>query len=142
VNSLRADLAIARRYRVAPILLAGWALAVLRAGLRVAWLARRIPVLELAPRLREGRALPRALRDPERLAAVADRLLGMLPPWSLGRCLKRSLVLLEVWSRCGLEARLHLGMRREPAGEWEGHAWLSTDGAPAADPRFTEMVVV
>ncbi len=134
--------AIPRRSRVEPILVAGWVLAVLRAGLRVAWLARRVPVLELAPRLREGKALPVALRDPERLAAVAERLLGMLPPWSFGRCLKRSLVLLEVWSRCGVEASLHLGMRREPAGEWEGHAWLSTDGAPPADPRYTEMVVV
>jgi hypothetical protein len=35
-----------------------------------------------------------------------DRLLWSSPPWSLGPCLKRSLVLLEVWSRCSIETRL------------------------------------
>jgi hypothetical protein len=112
------------------------------ASLRIAWLLRARTVLQAAPRLREGRKLPLSLRSPWRLAAVADRLLWALPPWSLGPCLKRSLVLLEVWSRCGVEARLHLGLRREAAGVWEGHAWLSAEGDPPVEAGYSEMAVV
>jgi hypothetical protein len=56
--------------------------------------------------------------------------------------LKRSLVLLEVWSRCGVEAQLHLGLRREAAGVWEGHAWLSAEGDAPVEAGYSEMAVV
>lgn len=56
--------------------------------------------------------------------------------------MKRSLVLLEVWSRCGVEARLHLGLRREAAGVWEGHAWLAAEGDAPVEAGYSEMAVV
>jgi len=103
--------------------------AVLRASLRVASLARRLPLDELVARLR---AVPpfvvRALARPEWLLASLDRALAVVPPYGYGRCLKRSLLLLDLWSRCGLRPRLHLAAPVErTAGRHEGHAWVTVD---------------
>ncbi len=68
------------------------------------------------------------LADPVAHLRVVARVLPLLPPFGLGRCLKRSLVLLALWSRCGLAVRLHLGFRPTAQGPWEGHAWLSCTG--------------
>lgn len=111
--------------------------AVVRASLRVAWLQRRLPLDELAARLRSTPrfALPR-LAHPEWLLASLDRLLPLLPPRGYGRCLKRSLLLLDLWSRCGLRPRLHLAAPRARAGgEREGHAWVTVEPGFAAAPR-------
>ena len=105
--------------------------AVARAAARLAWLERRLPLEELVAQLRATRPFAiAALARPEWLLATVDRLLVLLPPWRYGRCLKRSLLLLDLWSRCGLRPRLHLGVRRD--GEQrrhEGHAWVTVDGA-------------
>jgi hypothetical protein len=103
--------------------------------------ARRHRRLALGPLLVELRArgrrpLPRALARPEWLAGTVERLLPLLPPRALGPCLRRSLILLELWSRCGLEPRLHLGFRLE-SPERDGHAWLSATGADGADLRVS-----
>lgn len=79
------------------------------------------------------RALPRfrgALADPTSHLRVVNRLLPLLPPRRMGRCLKRSLLLLALWSRCGLEVALHLGFRPASDGPWEGHAWITCDEYP------------
>lgn len=117
--------------------------AVVGAAVRLAWLLRSRPLSELPERLRAVRPLPRPLRDPRLLAAGVDRLLPWLPPWGAGRCLKRSLLLLDLWSRCGIQPRLHLGVRRLAAGGWEGHAWLSEGPLPAAlgEGSYREVVV-
>ena len=103
--------------------------AVVRAASRAAWLERRLPLDELVARLRATPpfALP-LLARPAWLLASLDRLLPLLPPWRYGRCLKRSLLLLDLWSRCGLRPRLHLGapLARE-AGGHEGHAWVTVE---------------
>ena len=113
--------------------------AVVRAALRVAWLQRRLPLDDLAVRLRATPPflLP-VLRHPEWLLATLDRLLSLLPPRGYGRCLKRSLLLLDLWSRCGLRPRLHLAApTARAAGKREGHAWVTVDPeAEAAAPAL------
>jgi hypothetical protein len=105
--------------------------ALLRASLRVASLARRLPLDELVARLRAAPPFfVRALARPEWLLASIDRLLAVLPPYGYGRCLKRSLLLLDLWSRCGLRPRLHLAAPvMRTAGRHEGHAWVTVEPA-------------
>jgi hypothetical protein len=52
-------------------------------------------------------------------------LLPVLPPCGAGRCLKRSLLLLDLWSRAGLAPSLHLGVRGDGKTRG-GHAWVET----------------
>jgi len=102
------------------------------AASRLTTLARKLPFDEVLVRLREGRKFLGPLADPLVHARVVNRLLPLLPPWRMGVCMKRSLLLLHLWSRCGLAPRLHLGFRPSTEGPWDGHAWLST-GDPSID---------
>jgi hypothetical protein len=43
--------------------------------------------------------------------------------------MKRSLLLLHLWSRCGLAPRLHLGVSRAGEEGFRAHAWLTADVA-------------
>ena len=97
------------------------------AAMAVTRLERGSRYEDLVERLRDGPSLPGGERDPVVYARVVGRLLPILPPWSMGRCLKRSLVLLHLWSRCGLTPALHLGVRKSEPGAVEGHAWLTLD---------------
>lgn len=101
--------------------------AVLRAAWRVRRLARRLPLPELPARLRDTQRFAAGWlrRHPGWLDGVAARLLPLLPPFGYGPCLKRSLLLLDLWSRCGLEPRLHLGVRRPDDAPLAGHAWVT-----------------
>lgn len=83
----------------------------------------------------------RWLRRPEWLAATAERWLPLLKPRKHGPCFVHSMLLLDLWSRCGLEPVLHLGTRS--AGEGmdasearEFHAWVTTGaGGPCTSDR-------
>jgi hypothetical protein len=104
----------------------------LEAALEVRRHSARIPIHQLPALLRErSTPLPARLRRPDELAALADRLAPMLPPRRLGPCLRKSLILLILWARCGLDPRLHLGARKgDSAGAGQGvrpdfHAWVS-----------------
>jgi hypothetical protein len=125
---------LAPRLSRAAFLLAAWPV-VVRAALRV---ARRLEAGRLEAIPGELRRVPpfrwRWLARPDWLDGVLVRLLPLLPPRRAGRCLKRSLMLLDLWSRCGVESTLHLGVRRPGQGALEGHAWVST-GRPALDRR-------
>ena len=59
-------------------------------------------------------------------------LLKLLPPHRFGRCLKRSCLLLDLWSRCGLRPRLHIGTLKE-GEERRFHAWVSVPGSAAGN---------
>lgn len=99
---------------------------------RVTALEARLDLEQLMERLRraEAGALPRALTNPAWLDGTVARLLPLLPPRRLGPCLRRSLVVSELWSRCGLAPRLHVGVKT-PLAVPEAHSWITasaTDG--------------
>ncbi len=95
------------------------------AALRVAWFYPRLPLDELVRRLGAVPPLPRFLRAPETLLGTVNLWLRWLPPRSLRACLRRSLILVDLWSRCGLPVELHLGVALG-GGTPEGHAWVTT----------------
>lgn len=64
------------------------------------------------------------------LAEWVDRVLGVLPPPWRRTCLKRALALQYLIRRAGSSAELHVGVRRDEAGELRAHAWLVRDGRP------------
>jgi hypothetical protein len=103
------------------------------AGRRVAAADRRLGFGALVASLRApgAPALPRVLAEPARLAAAVDRLLFLLPPREYGRCLRRSLLLLDLWSRCGLAPRLYVAFRTDHPDR-RGHAWVTAEGADGA----------
>ena len=106
---------------------------VVATGFRISRLDRKggfKAVVEGARRHGE-RLLPAPLRRPLWLAGVVERLLPWLPPRRYGTCLRRSLILLELWSRCDLRPRLHLGFRSSPPDP-EAHAWLTADAPNGA----------
>ena len=103
----------------------------LAAGFRLRRLERRLPFDRLVSELRSVRRLPATAADPAAIARVVGRLAPVLPPWGMGRCLKRSLLLVHLWARCGLEPRIHLGVR---AGR-RGHAWVTGGPLPPAVPE-------
>ncbi len=85
--------------------------AVLRAAWRLQRLGRGRRLDQLADRLRHVK--------PFRFAMLANAayLAGCVEALGHRRsCLARSLLLLDLWSRCGLEPRLRLGMVRSPGG--------------------------
>lgn len=111
--------------------LVAWPL-VVRAALRARRHVGRLPLDEAVERLRSVPPLPSWLRRPRPLAALSDRLLPFLPPYGYGPCYRRSLLLLDLWGRCGLEPTLHLGVQpgqgaslTAPASERELHAWVT-----------------
>jgi hypothetical protein len=95
-----------------------------------AWRLRRpafhLPFDRLVEEQRTGAPLKGALADPLLHLRVVSRLLPVLPPRRMGRCMKRSLLLLHLWSRCGLAPCLHLGVAGGEAGV-RGHAWLTAE---------------
>lgn len=99
-------------------------------ALRVSFLSRRRGFGALIEALKSRRARPLSpwLARPAELAGVVERLLVTLPPRDHGLCLRRALIVLELWSRCGLEPTLHLGFRFERP-ERDGHAWVTARGA-------------
>ena len=93
---------------------------------------RRLDLDEQVERLRSAPAfrLRWLARRPLWLAGCVERLLPLLPPWGHGPCLKRCLHLLDLWSRCGLDPELRLGVQGEAAFR-EGHAWVVSRRDPA-----------
>lgn len=115
--------------------------ALLRAALRLTWLNRRCGLDQLADRLRVVEPFsPSYLANPRYLDGSAHRLVRLLPPRGFGRCLKHSLLLLDLWSRCGLEPRLHIGTRKQD-GEQKFHAWVTIPGKhpPRAAGDYAEI---
>jgi len=109
---------------------------VVASGRRIAAADRASGFKGMLESLRAGgdRRLPRWLARPEELAYAVERVLPLLPPRRYGPCLRRSLVLLDLWKRCGLEPSLHLGFNLS-SPDRRGHAWLT---AETADGRRLE----
>jgi hypothetical protein len=70
-------------------------------------------------------------REPQALAVAAERVVARIPGDS--RCLMRSLVVLAMLARRGVDARLILAAR--PTPEFAAHAWVERDGDPLLPTR-------
>ena len=90
-------------------------------ALRVWWFEPRSGLEALLEQLSRGS--PTTL-SPALLNAVLERSLSLLPPWWMGRCVKRSLILYALWSRCGLQPAIQFEVRRTGDG-FEGHLSLT-----------------
>ncbi len=117
--------------------------AVLRAALRLTWLNRRYDLEQLADQLRVVRLWgPSYLANPGYLRGASERLLSWLPPRSFGACLKHSFLLLDLWSRCGLEPKIHIGTLKRD-GQHHFHAWVTlpenTQPPQTTETEYTEL---
>jgi len=115
---------------VAKVLFSLYALpALFRASIRIC-LLRGHDFAVLVDRLRNvpGFARPFAV-NPRFHIGLVCRLARWLPPYDMGLCLKRSLLLLDLLGRCGLRPTLHLGV--DPSGSKGdlAHAWLTVESA-------------
>jgi hypothetical protein len=94
---------------------------------------RRAPItsvvesLRMAPRGAPGAG---ALAEAQRLGRAVSRTLALLPGDT--RCLRRSLVLLQLLTRRGISARLVIAARTDP--DFLAHAWVEHDGVPVLVP--------
>lgn len=116
--------------------------ALLRASIRLNILDRRHPLDEVARRMANVGSwrLP-VLCNPRYLEACVQRFAGPLPPRRFGPCLKRSYLLLDLWSRCGLRPRIHLGAAAADDGGRNFHAWITvpSDQAASVPAGYTEL---
>jgi hypothetical protein len=71
-----------------------------------------------------------ALEEALRLGRAVSRTLALLPGDT--RCLRRSLVLLQLLTRRGISARLVIAARTDP--DFLAHAWVEHDGVPVLVP--------
>jgi hypothetical protein len=97
---------------------------------------RRRPIEQVVARLRLGPqpaevvASQAELGESVRLGRAVVRVLRFLPGDT--RCLRRSLVLLQLLSRRGIPTRLVIAARSGP--DFLAHAWLEYDGLPVLPP--------
>ncbi len=113
--------------------------AVVRAARRLVRLNRHCDLQELADRLRSVEPWGETyLANPRYLDASVSRLVRVLPPRAFGPCIKRSFLLLDLLSRCGLEPRIHIGTQKRD-GENHFHAWVSVPGSRKPAPEYAEI---
>jgi hypothetical protein len=99
---------------------------------RVRWLMARLPVKLVIEDVRGSAPADRSVELEEsvrtgvRLGRIVTRVLSPLPTDS--RCLVRSLVLLGLLERRGMQPALVIGVR--PGPEFGAHAWLEQAGRP------------
>lgn len=96
---------------------------------------RRAPIATVVERLRVGNSTqpvgePEALMEARRLGHAVVRALTVVPGDT--RCLRRSLVLMQLLARRGISAQLVIGTRTSP--DFLAHAWLEHDGEPVLSP--------
>ncbi|MDX6610231.1 MAG: Transglutaminase-like superfamily [Solirubrobacterales bacterium] len=93
----------------------------------------RAPITAVVERLRLAQvSAPSApaLEEALRLGRAVSRTLALLPGDT--RCLRRSLVLLQLLTRRGISARLVIAARTDP--DFLAHAWVEHDGVPVLVP--------
>jgi hypothetical protein len=97
---------------------------------------RRASIEEVVARLRVAGAAPPGggnaaeLEEARRLGRATVRTLHFLPGDT--RCLRRSLVVVRLLARRGIEARLVIGARTAP--DFLAHAWVEHGGEPVLSP--------
>lgn len=125
--------------RLNPIDKARLAAEILAAYARVRWSLRRddlpgtVAMLRSAPRAGSRAPLPDAARDGRRLGAAVIRTLEPLPADS--GCLMRSLVLLRVLARRGVDdGALVIAVAASEELTLAAHAWVEVQGQPLLAP--------
>jgi hypothetical protein len=129
--------------RLAPPAQVLFAVLALPALVRAAWHLRRLShernLQKLTDGMRQGRPFRSPfLRAPLYHAALAERLVRWLPPRAWGPCLKKSLLLLELWTRCGLNPTLHLGAQIQ-GPRHDFHAWIQANDLQHGRGRHEEL---
>jgi hypothetical protein len=116
-----------------------------------AWLMARIAgwtlILSYAVRFR---SLPAALRmlsvqdrtrnvagkvDPTEIATAVDAVLGMNVAMFRQSCWRRAILISHFLGQEGLATTVVFGLRVNPGGEIQGHAWLETEGRVLLEPE-------
>ena len=110
--------------------------------IRAAWRVHRLEpgccLPELVDRLRRVKPWRFSfLNHPAYLEGMVGRLAALLPLRGLGPCMRRSLVLLDLWSRCGVDLRFHIGMATG-GDDRRLHAWV-TSRLRSAVPGYVEI---
>ena len=77
----------------------------------------------------------------QRLARAVDLLLSADVLHFKPICWKRAAVLHRYLSRNGISTRIVFGVRNDPAGKVDGHAWLEAAGEPILETTPPEYVV-
>lgn len=108
---------------------------ILRAYLRARRELQQAQIETVVERLRSTTARGRgdggeALVEAQRLGFAVVRTLTFLPGDT--RCLRRSLVLMQLLARRGISAELVIGTRTGP--DFLAHAWIEHDGVPVLAP--------
>lgn len=102
---------------------------------------RRAPIVDVVTQLRTGHgALARGeerdeLEQARSLGWIVVRTLVFLPGDT--RCLRRSLVLMQLLARRGIHGQLVIGTRTSP--DFLAHAWIECHGEPVLSPLEGEF---
>jgi Transglutaminase-like superfamily len=96
---------------------------------------RRAPIETVVRRLRSRGSGspepdPNGLREAQRLGHAVSKALSVMPGDT--RCLRRSLVLVQLLARRGISAELVIGTRTDPV--FLAHAWVEHEGQPVLPP--------
>lgn len=83
----------------------------------------------------EAPAIDDPLEESRSLGWIVVRTLAWLPGDT--RCLRRSLVLMQLMARRGLRGRLVIGTRTKP--DFLAHAWIEYEGEPVLSPLEGEF---
>jgi hypothetical protein len=122
---------------------------IVRLYVRVRWLMRTCTAQEAVDELRRTEAprIPPSVPAPAaritglRVANAVERTLAVIP--ADGTCLKRSLVLIGLLARRGVDSQLVIGVKS--GSSFEAHAWVEHGGRPLLDThgdrfaRLTEL---
>jgi Transglutaminase-like superfamily len=125
-----------RERPLAPLERARLGLEIVVAYARASRELRKAPIEEVLARLRLAEP-PRGagcgdveLEEARRLGGAVVRTMRFLPGDT--RCLRRSLVVVQLLARRGIAARLVIGARTAP--DFLAHAWVEHDGKPVLSP--------
>ena len=115
-----------------------WWVAVLCVTARLYSLDR---ALQIVAGNKNGKQPAHAATNEKELARVIDLLLSIDFLIFTPICWKRAAVLHRYLSHSGIPTRIIFGVRNEPSGKVEGHAWLEHDGQPILEKAPPEYVV-
>lgn len=113
---------------------------IVAAYLRARRALRQAPIVDVVAHLREGDGAVRRgggddLEEARSLGWIVVRTMALLPGDT--RCLRRSLVLMQLMAKRGIPGRLVIGTRTRP--DFLAHAWIEYRGEPVLSPLEGEF---